>query len=85
MASKSEGELNTILGPGQGSFITLDPKPTLTDEEAELLAGGKLYYYVMALVKYEDDLGTHGTDLCRIFWGVHPAIHECRSHNGPRS
>jgi hypothetical protein len=57
----------------------------LTDGEADLLANGKLYYYVMALVKYKDDLGTHETDFCRIFWDVHPAFHNCRGNNGPRS
>lgn len=76
---------DNILGPTQYTWFTIEPKPALNEETATQLANGKIRIYIMAIVKYSDDSGSHETELCRIFWGVHASIHQCNGHNGPRS
>lgn len=84
-SSKGDGKQDNVLGPSQAVWFTIEPKPALNDDSAARLAEGKLYIYITTLVIYSDSSGSHETDLCRFFWGVHPSVHQCYSHNGPRT
>ena len=84
-SSKGVPAQDNILGPTQYTWFTIEPKPVLNEETATRLANGKLYIYIMSLLKYNDDLGSHETELCRFFWGVRASMHQCNGHNGPRS